>query len=208
MNAVTRSLFAVGVIAAAAACASTPEWYWQNVVQPDRRLELDGYTCDQRARAASQDLEPMQRFVQHSMALEACMFDLGWRKVEAGTGPTPLPAAAPTNLPAPSRVLLFGGQQLGTYLGCVSCANVDPESVFNPVGVYGSTVSPTSIFNRVGQYGSPVSPYSVCNPVASEPPVLMNEEGTVLGRLTLNSVLPGATTDQRVMEWLTGMCRS
>ncbi len=208
MTTAGRLLTSAILAAAATACASTPDWYWQNVVQPNRSLELDGYSCDQRARAASEGLEPMQRFVQHSMTLEACMFDLGWRKVEAGTGPTPLPAAAGQNLPAPSRVLLFGGQQHGTYLGCVSCASTDPESVFNPVGIYGSTVSPTSIFNKVGQYGSPVSPYSVCNPVASEPPVLVNEEGTVLGRLTLNSVLPGATTDQRVMEWLAGMCRS
>lgn len=41
------------------------------------------------------------------------------------------------------------------------------------------------IWDKAG-FGSRGSPYSVCSVCASDPPVIVDEDGTYLGRLTLN----------------------
>lgn len=60
--------------------------------------------------------------------------------------------------------------QDGKYLGKVSSNTLDPDSISNPVGRYGSPVSPDSVNNPVGRYGSSVSSESARNPLASNAP--------------------------------------
>lgn len=52
------------------------------------------------------------------------------------------------------------------------------------------------IWDKAG-FGSRGSPYSVCSVCASDPPVIVDEDGTYLGRLTLT-----ATTAKS--EWVLG----
>ena len=63
--------------------------------------------------------------------------------------------------------------QDGKYLGKVSSNTLDPDSISNPVGRYGSPISPDSINNPVGRYGSSVSPESANNPLATEAPEIV-----------------------------------
>ena len=53
----------------------------------------------------------------------------------------------------------------GKYLGNLNRNALDPDSVYNSIGRYGSSVSPDSINNPVGKYGSTVSPHSPNNPL-------------------------------------------
>lgn len=61
----------------------------------------------------------------------------------------------------------------GTYLGKLSANSLDPESISNPIGPYGSTVSPTSINNPVGVYGSKVSALSPFNEFTTTAPYIV-----------------------------------
>lgn len=49
----------------------------------------------------------------------------------------------------------------GQYLGNLNSNRLDPNSISNPIGRYGSPISPDSINNPIGRYGSPISPDSV-----------------------------------------------
>lgn len=73
-----------------------------------------------------------------------------------------------TNVRAESPYLVDG--RTGKYLGNLNRNSLDPNSVSNPVGRYGSPVSPDSINNPVGRYGSPLSNDSVNNPFATNSP--------------------------------------
>lgn len=95
-----------------------------------------------------------------------------------------------TALAQSPKIMLFGGPDHHTYLGCFSCSEYDSESIFNDYGTYGSRYSGTSIHNQYSQYGSKYSNYSPCNPYATDAPVLVDNNGGFYGRLTLNHVKP------------------
>ena len=54
----------------------------------------------------------------------------------------------------------------GRYLGELNSNHLDPNSISNPYGQYGSKYSADSINNPYGVYGSPYSPLSPNNPYA------------------------------------------
>lgn len=99
------------------------------------------------------------------------------------------------------KIMLFGGPNHEVYLGCLSCNEYASDSVKNTYGPYGSEYSSASIFNEYSQYGSPYSSYSVCNEYASEPPVVVDEEGNYYGRATLNQYRD-QTNSREIVEWL------
>jgi len=109
----------------------------------------------------------------------------------------------------PVRLLLYGGGgDHGTYLGCLTCLDTDPESVHNPNGSFGSRLSPTSILNSFSDWGSRLSNYSVCNPLATDPPLVMDEARGSHGRLTVNRYNPQAFRNDDIQRWLeTEVCR-
>jgi hypothetical protein len=102
-----------------------------------------------------------------------------------------------------TKIIIFGGQNHGTYLGCLSCSQYERDSVFNEVGPYGSRYSNESIWNSYHQFGSSFSPFSSCNPQASDPPVLVDQDGSFYGRLTLNRFHPQIGAGVRLIPWLT-----
>jgi hypothetical protein len=83
---------------------------------------------------------------------------------------------------------LYGGKGHNIYLGCLNCNNVESNSIWNPVGTYGSQVSSLSIWNEVSEYGSQVSDYSPWNQLGNFPPVIVDKDGNFYGYLTLNEV--------------------
>ena len=106
-------------------------------------------------------------------------------------------ALAGTARAAPA-LLLFGGGDHKTFLGCLNCGQVDSSSVCNVVGDYGSVVSDKSIWNVVGDYGSVVSDTSPWNVVASHPPVIVDKDGGFYGYFTAN-VVQSQRTEIRVL---------
>ncbi|MGA7778573.1 MAG: hypothetical protein WCA85_12815 [Paraburkholderia sp.] len=100
------------------------------------------------------------------------------------------------------KLMLFGGASHDVYLGCLNCSDLAADSVQNDIGQYGSDISPQSIFNDIGQYGSDISSESPCNDMASDPPVIVDQNGGFYGYLTLNDSHPKAVTDQNILAWL------
>lgn len=99
-------------------------------------------------------------------------------------------------------LFLFGGPALVAYLGCLSCAESHPESVFNELGTYGSNLSASSIWNNLGFYGDQTSPYSACNPTATEPPVIVDQRNNFYGRLTVNRLHPQIVPNAALIDLL------
>jgi hypothetical protein len=80
------------------------------------------------------------------------------------------------------------------YLGDLSDNKLNPNSIFNDIGPYGS-LSPTSPRNSIGEYGSPISPDSATNPLAIDAPRLYDQEGNYRGRLSTNTLDPDSISN-------------
>lgn len=98
--------------------------------------------------------------------------------------------------------MIFGGTDHKTYLGCLNCNEYATDSVFNFYGTHGSPYSGESIWNHYGEYGSPYSTYSACNPYASDPPVIVDQNGAYYGRLTVNEYHPQRGSGANYFNWL------
>jgi len=86
--------------------------------------------------------------------------------------------------------ILHADDEDGKYLGRYSSNSLDPDSVSNPIGQYGSRISPNSMNNPIGRYGSPISPNSVNNPLATDTPKLYSQDGKYLGKISGNTLDP------------------
>ena len=93
------------------------------------------------------------------------------------------------------KLMIFGGKNNKVYLGCLNCDQFKKDSVFNTLGLYGSSYYQESIWNTVGPYGSAYSQYSVCNRYAQNPPIIVDQDGNAYGRFTLNRSHRYANTD-------------
>lgn len=103
---------------------------------------------------------------------------------------------------APPKLMVFGGKKHDVYLGCLSCAAEDPESVFNEFGSYGSQYSPYSLWNAQTPYGTVSSPMSPRNSRATNPPIIKDQNGTFHGYLTVNEQMPQAFRSDTVRTLL------
>ena len=97
------------------------------------------------------------------------------------------------------KMLVFGGEDHKTYLGCLGCPKGAADSVLTPGGAHGPPRE--GIWDKVG-LGSPASQYSACSVFASDPPVIVEEDGTYLGRLTLNRNHAQIGIGARYYGWL------
>jgi hypothetical protein len=61
-----------------------------------------------------------------------------------------------------AKLMIFGGMDHKTYLGCLSCNEYASDSVFNSYGSNGSAYSSQSIWNHYSEFGSAYSTYSAC----------------------------------------------
>lgn len=122
----------------------------------------------------------------------------------------PLSGSNPNESVRPNRgstsaLLLFGGDGHRTFLGCLNCSEFDPKSVHNEFGTYGNEFNSDSIFNEFGEFGSAFSSHSACNEFASDPPVIVDRDGSFHGRLTLNEFRE-QVRDPEIVAWLAGVC--
>ena len=99
---------------------------------------------------------------------------------------------------ATKAILLFGGRDHKTFLGCLNCVDTSDASVCNDVGQYGSDVAANSIWNDVGPYGSDVSPTSPWNDVSQDAPIIVDRTGRSYGYFSANSV----HHDRTRIDWL------
>lgn len=95
-------------------------------------------------------------------------------------------------------LLLYGGDDHKTFLGCLNCSDTSRESVCNSVGRFGSSVARDSIWNDVGHYGSEVSRQSPWNETASDVPIVVDGDGKSYGYFTVNV----AHRDRTQIDWL------
>ena len=117
-----------------------------------------------------------------------------------------IPAAAPSLVASPVKLMIFGGSDHKTYLGCLNCNKYAIDSILNTFGEYGSQYSSSSIFNRFGDFGSPYSTYSACNSYATDPPVIVDSEGKFYGRLTVNQYNSELGVGNQYQQFLQGLC--
>lgn len=90
-------------------------------------------------------------------------------------------------------LLLFGGDDHKTFLGCLNCNKYDSGSICNKYGEHGSKYAGQSIWNKYGEFGSRYSSESPWNQYASNPPVIVDREGDFYGYLTANKSNPQRT---------------
>lgn len=115
---------------------------------------------------------------------------------------------AAANSQAPPALMLFGGEEHHTYLGCLNCSKYSSDSIFNAYGQHGSAYSTDSVWNSYSDFGSRYSDQGVCNPYASDPPAIVDSEGKFYGRLTLNFYHPELGVGQSYVQWLrTVVCK-
>lgn len=111
-------------------------------------------------------------------------------------------AGGPVTHTAPIKIMVFGGLDHKTYLGCLNCSQYATDSVLNQYGQHGSRYALDSIWNHYSEYGSAYSMYGACNAYASDPPVIVDANGNYYGRLTLNKYHAEIGSGQRYYQWL------
>jgi len=100
------------------------------------------------------------------------------------------------------KLMIFGGEDHKTYLGCLNCTQYATDSVLNEYGEHGSRYSSGSIWNHFSDFGSAYSSYGACNAYAADPPVIVDSAGKYYGRLTLNEYHPQFGIGANYFNWL------
>lgn len=94
--------------------------------------------------------------------------------------------------------LIFSGK---TFLGTIT-NKYDSDSVANTYGTHGSKYSTDSIFNKYGEFGDKYSNNSVFNKFASEPPKIVDKDGTFRAYLTLNENMTPRVNTDTLLGWI------
>ena len=97
-------------------------------------------------------------------------------------------------------LLLFGGADHKTFLGCLNCTSVSSESVCNDYGK-GSEYASESIWNRYGTYGSEYSEYSPWNSYYDSAPIIVDRDGKSFGYFSVNAY----HHDRTRIDWLVAL---
>lgn len=100
----------------------------------------------------------------------------------------------------PFKLYSYDGK---TYLGEISSNVYGIDNIFNEYGTYGSSYSAKSVWNEYGTYGSRYSANSINNKYATEPPVIISDNGEFVGYLTENSSILYGITMSEMVEFVT-----
>ena len=106
-----------------------------------------------------------------------------WTKVVWGA--IVLLVALPVTAQTPA-LLLFGGDNNRTFLGCLNCGKHDVDSVCNKFGQHGSRFAVDSIWNKFGLYGSKFAIHSPWNKFSISGPVIVDRDGGFYGVFSAN----------------------
>src|SRR5215831_4785426 len=96
-------------------------------------------------------------------------------------------------IPPPSKLMVFGGTNHETYLGCLNCSSTAYDSIYNPSGPYGQRGSyfANNLFGRgvMDDFGSTgiIQDLSACSTNANNPPVIVDKNGGYYGRFSISS---------------------
>jgi hypothetical protein len=85
-----------------------------------------------------------------------------------------------------AALLLYGGSDHKTFLGCLNCSKFDSSSICNQFGQVGSQFDSSSIWNQFGHFGSQFSNESPWNAFSSQGPVIVDRSGKFYGRFSAN----------------------
>lgn len=99
---------------------------------------------------------------------------------------------------------LVGGSIISSqdvFLGTINRSSVDPNSICNFSGSYGSEFSPTSVTSLVNKYGTHFGDESVNDPGATSPPEI-HVNGASVARLTKSPVIPGSVNPDKLLSHL------
>lgn len=100
---------------------------------------------------------------------------------------------------------LYSDEKKRVYLGKLVTNEFDSESIYNEFGNYGSKFSTKSIWNEFSDYGSEFSLYSAFNEFASHPPLIVDDDGVIVGRLTTNDSIIGAINPNDLKQLLVNL---
>lgn len=99
-------------------------------------------------------------------------------------------------------LLLFGGEDHKTFLGCLNCSKLSPNSVCNKFGTYGSKFQADSIWNQFGTYGSKFSTDSPWNKFSTSAPIVVDSDGGSYGYFSANKFHHDRTRIKSLLEVL------
>ncbi len=120
------------------------------------------------------------------LVLALCLFSLS-------VTPAAVPASQNTK-----ALLLFGGSDHKTFLGCLNCVDTSSVSVCNDVGEYGSDIAENSIWNDIGTFGSDISPLSPWDDISDDALIIVDSDGSSYGYLSTNTL----HHDRTRIQWL------
>ena len=92
-----------------------------------------------------------------------------------------------SSAPPTKELMLFGGENNSTFLGCLNCADTSATSICNTNGEFGSGESLASIWNSLGDFGSDESDHSPWGDASANPPVVVGRNNEPYGYFTRNS---------------------
>lgn len=145
---------------------------------------------------------------RRNAALQENQRQLDWATAQSrARAKDSLPAVANTTTP----LYLFGGSGHKAFLGCLNCGELHPKSVWNEISQFGFR-NDLGIWNPIGQYANPLSAYSMCNQLASDPPVVVDDNGNFYGRMSVNELtmqgVCGLTGNARLCQITQAVCQS
>lgn len=105
-----------------------------------------------------------------------------------------------TNIKYP--LYLYSDEKKRIYLGKLVTSETDTDSIYNEYGTYGSKYNSKSIWNDYGTYGSAYSNLSAFNSYATKPPLIIDSNGNIVGRLTVNEYVNGAINPNDIKSLL------
>jgi hypothetical protein len=95
-------------------------------------------------------------------------------------------------------LILVADDHNKTYLGKLTTNEFDADSIYNQFGTYGNKFSSTSIWNEFGVYGNQFSSYSPFNQFTTTPPIIIDGNGNMVGRLSVNKFAEGAVSPYQI----------
>ena len=91
-----------------------------------------------------------------------------------------------TTITKGQSLLIYGGKNHDFFLGCLNCDKYGDKSIWNKYGDFGSKYNNNCIWNKYGDYSGKYSDLSPFNKYATNPPVLVDNDGNFYGYFTAN----------------------
>lgn len=107
-------------------------------------------------------------------------------------------AAVSARAQSPKALLLFGGKDHKTFLGCLNCMHTSPLSVCNEYGKFGSEYNIASIWDEYGDFGSSYSVDSPWDSYSTDAPIIVDKDGNSYGYFSVNTFI----LDRTRIPWL------